>query len=119
MLTKEFADNFCAEWIAAWNSHNLANILAHYSDDFEMSSPYIAQIGAEPSGVLKGKQAIAEYWSKALSRNPTLHFEHHATLIGTESLVIYYRGARGMAAEIFFFETTGKVYKAAAHYMPV
>jgi len=39
MLSKAFADHFAAEWIAAWNSHDLERILSHYTDNFEMSSP--------------------------------------------------------------------------------
>lgn len=78
--------------------------------------PYIAQIVGEPSGVLKGKAAVAAYWNKALERTPTLHFELHLTLVGAESLVIYYRGVSGMAAEIFFFDPHGKVARACAHY---
>jgi hypothetical protein len=65
---------------------------------------------------LKGKTAVAAYWAKALARLPTLHFELHFTLVGAESLVVYYRGARGMAAEIFFFDPQGKVTRACAHY---
>jgi ketosteroid isomerase-like protein len=116
MITREFADHFAKEWIDSWNTHDLERILSHYTDDFEMSSPYIAQIAGEPSGVLKGRAAVAAYWAKALERTPTLRFELHSTLVGAESLVIYYRGARGMAAELFFFDAHGKVAKACAHY---
>ena len=49
MITREFADRFAQEWIDAWNSHHLERVLSHYADDFEMSSPYIAQITGEPS----------------------------------------------------------------------
>lgn len=117
MITREFADHFAQEWIDAWNSHNLERILSHYSDTFEMSSPYITTIVGEPSGMLKGKAAVAAYWAKALERMPTLHFELDSTLVGADSLVIYYRGARGMAAEIFFFDPQGKVEKSCAHYV--
>ena len=117
MITREFADYFTQEWIDSWNSHNLERILSHYTDNFEMSSPYIVQIAGESSGVLKGKAAVAAYWAKALERMPRLHFEAHSTLVGAESLVIYYRGTRGMAAELFFFDPHGKVTKACAHYV--
>ena len=116
MITREFADHFAQAWIDAWNSHDLERILSHYTDAFEMSSPYIAQIAGEPSGVLKGRAAVAAYWTKALERMPTLHFDLHSTLVGAESLVIYYRSTRGMAAETFFFDPHGKVVKSCAHY---
>ena len=116
MITREFADHFAAEWIAAWNSHDLDRILSHYAEDFEMSSPYIAQIAGEPSGVLKGKAAIGAYWRAALQRMPDLRFEHVSTLVGAGSVTICYRGARGMAAEVFFFGPDHTVIRAAAHY---
>jgi hypothetical protein len=85
MITREFADKFTQEWIASWNSRDLERILSHYTDDFEMSSPYIAEIAGESSGVLKGKAGVAAYWAKGLERMPTLHFELHSSLVGAES----------------------------------
>jgi ketosteroid isomerase-like protein len=116
MLTKEFADHFAAKWIQAWNNHDLGLILSHYSDDFMMSSPRIAVVAGEPSGTLKGKQAIRAYWEKALALAPDLHFELISTLVGADSVTLYYKGVRGMAAEVFFFGADGKVIKACAHY---
>lgn len=117
MLSRVFADAFAADWIAAWNSHDLARILAHYSDDFSMSSPYIAQIAGEPSGVLQGKAAVAAYWATALARMPALHFTWEATLVGARSIAIRYQGARGPAIEVFVFNEAGLVVEAHAHYL--
>jgi hypothetical protein len=47
---------------------------------------------------------------------PTLRFELVSTLVGTESITLYYQGARGMAAEVFFFNSDYKITKACAHY---
>lgn len=117
MLSKDFAENFARKWIDDWNSRDLERILAHYSEDFVMSSPLIAKVANEPSGTLRGKQAIREYWRKALERAPDLRFELLATLLGAHSVVIYYRGVRGASAEIFFFDEDGSVVEAAAHYV--
>lgn len=116
MLERNFVKQFAAEWIAAWNARDLPRILSHYVDDFEMSSPYIAQLLGQPSGALKGKAAVGAYWGKALERAPNLRFELVDTLAGVDSVVLHYRGARGMAAEVFFFDAAGKVVKACAHY---
>jgi hypothetical protein len=116
MLDKTFAERFAAEWIAAWNSHDLDRVLSHYVDDFEMSSPYIIQVAGEPSGKLKGKKAVGAYWTKALERIPNLHFELVSTLVGANSITLYYKGHRGMAAEVFIFSSDGKVTAAFAHY---
>lgn len=115
-MTPEQAEHFANDWLAAWNAHDLDLILSHYEDDFEMSSPVIRQIMGEPSGTLKGKERIAEYWRKALARAPNLHFEKLHVLCGANSVTIVYRGHRGLSAEVFVFASTGKVAEAFAHY---
>lgn len=116
MISREQADRFAQEWIEAWNSHDLERVLEHYSDDFIMSSPRIAAIAQESSGVLCGKAAIAAYWAKALALLPELHFKLLATYVGADSVAIHYEGARGPAVEVFFFNQAGLVYRAAANY---
>jgi len=116
MIDKEFAEHFASDWIDSWNSHDLNRILAHYTDSFEMSSPMIVQIAGEPSGTLKGKGAVGAYWAKALKLNPDLRFELLSTLIGVNSVTLYYRSARGLAAEVFHFGPDQKVVRAYAHY---
>ena len=116
MIDKKFAEHFAREWIDSWNSHDLNRILSHYSDEFEMSSPLISQIAHEPSGTLKGKEAVGAYWAKALQLIPDLRFELLTTLIGVNSITLYYRGHRGMSAEVFHFSHDRKVVRAYAHY---
>ena len=116
-MDNAFAERFAADWIDAWNAHDLERVLAHYADDFEMSSPFIVQIANEPSGTLRGKDAVRAYWSKAPTLIPDLRFELNCVLAGIDSLVLHYKGARGrMAAEVFHFGADRKVLKAFAHY---
>ena len=116
-LTREFALRFTEDWIAAWNAHDLERILSHYTDDFEMSSPVIVEFMGEPSGTLKGKEAVRGYWAKALARLPDLHFELLDVFVGAASVVVHYRGPRGVSAEAFWFNSERKVHRAAAHYV--
>lgn len=116
MLDKTFAERFATEWIAAWNSHDLDRVLSLYADDFEMSSPIIAQVAGEPSGKLKGKKAVGAYWTSGLKLIPDLHFELVSTLVGAYSITLYYKGHRGMVAEVFIFGPDGQVTAAFAHY---
>ncbi len=116
-MDSKFAADFASEWIAAWNAHDLPRVLSHYTDDFEMTSPKIIQITGEPSGRLVGKTAIGGYWAKALARIPDLHFELIALLHGIDSVVLHYRRAGGtLAAEVFYFNPAGLVYRARANY---
>lgn len=116
MITYEFAEHFAQEWIESWNTHDLNRILSHYTDDFEMSSPFIRKIANEASGTLKGKDKIGAYWTKALEMNPALHFELITTLFGVNSITLHYKGSRGFSAEVFHINSAGLVEKSYAHY---
>ncbi len=118
MIEHALAHAFAAEWIDAWNSHDLNRILSHYSEEFEFSSPFIIKLMGESSGRLKGKTSIEAYWSKGLALLPDLHFELLAVLTGVNSLVIHYRRHDGSnASEYFEFGADGKVVKSSAHYV--
>lgn len=116
MISREFALHFANEWLVSWNAHDLEQILSHYADDFEMSSPVIAQLMNEPSGTLRGKAAVRAYWTKALAQRPDLHFELANVFVGAGSVTVTYRGHRGLSAEVFWFNADLKVFRAAAHY---
>lgn len=116
MIDRAFAEQFAAEWVAAWNAHDLERILSHYAENFEMSSPVIAKLMGEPSGSLKGKENVRTYWAKALAMNPTLSFRLEQVLAGVNSVTICYEGHRGASAEVFHFDGNGKVVHAYAHY---
>lgn len=106
-----------AEWIAAWNSHDLGRVLAFYTDDFEMSSPHIVNIMGEPSGTLTGKTAIRAYWEKAMGLFPNLHFTLEMLYTGANSVVICYTNQTGRrCAEILFFNDDGKCFRSAGQY---
>lgn len=115
-MDKDTAFKFADEWIAAWNAHDLEQILSHYEDDFQMSSTVITQITGEASGVLKGKAAVGDYWAKALKKYPDLHFKLLNVLRGPNSVVLFYEGVMGLSAEVFHFASSGKVARAFAHY---
>lgn len=119
MLDKKFVEAFAVDWIESWNSHDLGRILAHYTEDFEMSSPSIAKVTGEQSGKLKGKKSVGEYWARALELQPELRFELLSTLAGVSSILLYYKGPRGLAAEVFHFDATGMVTHAFNHYEQV
>lgn len=116
-MTKEQAETLMQSWVAAWNAHDLPRVLSHYTDDFEMTSPYIVQLTGEVSGTLRGKAAVGAYWQKALERSPELHFEPMHVLHSPSSVTLIYRSNRsGLAAEVFFVSDDDKIFKAVAHY---
>jgi hypothetical protein len=117
-ITKDWADALAQDWVAAWNAHDLARVLSHYTEEFEMSSPFIAPFTGEDSGCLVGKARISACWQAALQKLPDLHFDLQRVLVGASSLVIYYRTSFGrQAAEVLFVNQEGLIYRAAAHYV--
>ncbi|HTC54275.1 MAG TPA: nuclear transport factor 2 family protein [Steroidobacteraceae bacterium] len=121
LITATWAQQFAAEWIAAWNSHDLERILAHYRDDFEMRSPLIIERMGVPSGILKGKAAIRPYWQRGLAAQPPLHFELQDVLVGVDTVAIYYRSVtrNRMVAEILQFDDQRRVIGGAGLYASV
>ena len=121
MITQDWAQKFAREWIEAWNTHDLERVLSHYTDDFEMSSQFIAELTGEVSGTLKAKTQVGAYWRTALERFPDLTFELLDVFTGVNSVTIYYRAGLStvlvkLATEVFFIGQDGKVFKAVAHY---
>lgn len=115
-LSEESFQGFAEEWLAAWNAHDLARILELYEPGFEFSSPVLAKRQPESGGRLQGRAAAQAYWSAAFAPGVNLRFEHVATLVGVNSLVIHYRGLRGkLCAEFFEFGASGKVCRSHAH----
>jgi ketosteroid isomerase-like protein len=106
---------FAADWIAAWNSHDLDRILSHSADDIVFLSPVAqARLG---NGRVVGREALRAYWSGGLAAQPGLKFEPEAVLVGHEGLTILYRNHRGQAAaETFEFGPDGRVVRSFACY---
>ena len=117
MISEEFAVHFAQDWIESWNAHDLDRILSHYADDFEMTSPLIVSVMSVPSGTLKGKDNIREYWAKALRRRPELKFHLQKVTFGVDSMAVHFRSEiGGKSVEWFFFAEDGKVIKSLAHH---
>lgn len=128
IIPREQALAFAGEWLRAWNGHDMEAIMSHYSADVEFSSPLAIQALNEPTGVIRGKDALRAYFENGLSRFPGLHFELVDVLGGVGSVTVYYRGAESPAlhssgegagmtvAEVMMFDDNGAVCKALAHY---
>ncbi len=111
------AQKFAREWVEAWNSHDLDRIMSHYAENFQMTSPFIVTMMNEPSGTITGKENVRAYWAQALERLPDLHFDLIEVLASAGSITIYYHAVLGKrAAEVLFFDGSGKVRRSVAHY---
>jgi len=116
-MTPEQAREFGEQWIAAWNAHDVKRLLSHCAEGFEMSSPLVADSGADASGTIKGRDAVGEYWTQTLMRVPASRFELVEVLSGVASLVVLFRTMNGrLAAQVLEFDADGKIVRGAAHF---
>lgn len=103
--------------LAAWNAHDLERILAHYSEDVELSSPLVAKLTGRSESVLRGKVTLRDYFARGLIAYPTLHFDFIRLYAGVQSCVVEYHSVNGMrTAELMEFDEQGKVRRVLAHY---
>ncbi len=113
------AKAFAQKWINSWNSHDLTDILQHYSEDIEVTTPMIKMATGVESGTLKGKDKVAAYWGKALEKLTDLKFELIDVTQGVDSIALYYKSVMNkMSVEVMFFDKNGLVNKMIAHYSP-
>ena len=117
MIDRNWAEKFADEWIAGWNSFDLNAILAHYADNVVFHSPRIATVIGEEIDFVSGKDALARYWTKALSQGKDLRFHLERVYVGSDCLSISYRNHRGQhVVETFIFNDAGLVIESTAAY---
>ena len=117
MLTGEWVREFAADWVSAWNAHDLEAILAHYAEGVVLTSPVAARLLGDPAGNVRGKAAVRDYFSKGLEAFPNLKFELVDVMWGLSSVVLYYVNQRGTkTGEFMEIDGDGKVVRVVANY---
>ncbi len=74
------------KWFAAFNAHDIEALLMLYSENAEHYSPKLKVLQPETNGLIKGKQALRNWWTHAFNRLPSLQYEL-INLIGNEQQV--------------------------------
>lgn len=87
---------FAADWLAAWNAHDLEGVLRHFHEAATFASPFAAQVMPESGGRLVGKAAIRAYWTIGLAKIPDLRFSIAELFVGVDCLVIAYVNQKGV-----------------------
>jgi ketosteroid isomerase-like protein len=103
-------NSYADQWVRAWNAHDIEAVLGHFSDDVVFTSPVAARVVPESGGVVRGKAALRDYWTTALSQQANLQFELIGVYSGESTLVINYRNHRGqLVNEVLTFDGDGLV----------
>jgi len=117
-MSIKFAETFAEEWINSWNSHDIAKVLSHYSNDFTIETPRALEVLPKSDGIVIGKEAVKQYWLTSMKRRPDLQFQLLDVLTGINGLSIYYlnTATNKRAVEIMMFNGDKKVNRAIVHY---
>lgn len=118
MIDAEAAGELARSWVAAWNAHDLEAILAHYADDVEFGSPFVAARGFSPDGVIRGLEQLRAYFASGLLARPDLAFELDDIFAGVDGVALSYHWRTGDVRVVETMQLAGgKVVRARAHYV--
>lgn len=116
-MESAIAEQFVAQWIAAWNNQDIEAIMVLYADDIDFNSPFVAEMGIDVNGAIANKKDLRAYFEKALQKNPALHFDLRHILVGSHSIVMFYkRMNKNFAAEYIEFNNDGVIIRSRSHY---
>jgi ketosteroid isomerase-like protein len=101
-MTSGDAQGFAAQWAEAWNRRDIEQVLAHFHDDVEFTSPTALAVVGIPT--VRGKGSLREYWTKALARLSSIRF--------TVDRVVWDPDRRELAI-IYTSETDGKTRRVS------
>ena len=62
-------------WFEAFNGHDLEKLLSLYDNKAQHYSPKLKARLPETKGLIKGKEALRNWWQDAFDRLPTLQYE--------------------------------------------
>jgi hypothetical protein len=115
-LSNQEVRQFAGEWVRAWSTHDLEQILTHHAQEVQFTSPFIVKLLGRSSDTILGKDDLRVYFEKGLDPYPELRFELINVLVGVDSVTLYHRSVRSiLAAEVMHFDESGKVVRTTAH----
>jgi hypothetical protein len=117
MLTPFFAQRFADSWYPAWNGREIDKIMAHYAPHVEHSSPYLQRYSFTDARSILGRDSLRTFYERVLENNAFMRLEPQHVAVGCDSVALVYRGiSNDLTAEVFFFDSAGKVVRSAANY---
>jgi limonene-1,2-epoxide hydrolase len=119
-MNRDEAIEYAHRWADAWNRLDVEAVLEHFDQEVAFSSPKALEAVGLPT--VHGKDALRDYWTKALQPVTSLRFtivrvvwDPHTS----ELAIIYDRQVNGRpdrAAEILRFGLTGRVIHGEVFY---
>jgi len=110
-------DKLAETWYAAWNSHDLAAIMALYAEGVRFTSPFVRTLGFAQDGTLTSKAELERYFTLGLSKIPNLRFTPVVNCIGAEGHTMVYRNqSDAWVTEMHEYDADGLIVRVVASY---
>jgi ketosteroid isomerase-like protein len=124
MIGVDRAEHFAAEWIAAWDRHDVDALLARCDDAFEWTSPLLARIAGKSATVLRGKARIGASWARlltppALTVAPRFRLRLRSALTGADGLVLLCDLDSRRVAQTIRLGADGRATRLACQHFPL
>jgi hypothetical protein len=117
MLSATEAKDFATRYLEAANSHNADNIVSFYAEDGELVSPVVAKLMSEPSGNIKGRAALREYFGRFVSKYSYMSLQLVEAACGLSSIVIWFVNQKGSRTSMYLeLDPSGKIQRTVLHY---
>ena len=117
-LDAEQGRALAAEWVEAWNAHDLDTIMALYAPQIVFQTPTIIDTLGLADGRVTGREELREHFARGLARLPDLRFDLEQVYVGVRSLAITYRWADGTSvAELHEYDDDGLIARVQALYV--
>ena len=88
-----------------------------HGEDVVLTSPVAARILSDPSGTVKGREALRAYFKRGLEAYPNLRFDLIDMMWGLSSIVLYYVNQNGTkTGEFMEIDSNGMVIRVVANY---
>lgn len=78
------------QWFAAFNDHNLEDLLALYTNEAQHFSPKLKIRQPETQGWVKGKDALRAWWKDSFDRLPGLQYIPTTFTANEERVIMEY-----------------------------
>lgn len=119
MIEMQQAKTIAADWIEAWNAHDLERILTHYAEDLEFVSPLVVTRLGRSDGTIRTRADLRAYFEPSLEKDSTLRFTLIDVMAGVSSVTLVYRNHRDLiVAEIMFLDANGLANRVYVHHRP-
>jgi hypothetical protein len=117
MPSETEAREFAGRWVLAWNSHDLDAVMSHYAPEVVLTSPAAAHLLSDPSGTVRGKEAVRRYFVCGIEAYPNLTFKLLDVMCGVSSVILYYVNQKGTrTGEFMEFDANQQVVRVVANY---